>query len=298
MANDTELSKIRGPFRVYPKREEKEPISTMDEYHKEFLKALEGYDVRQKKPVRWNFLKDNEGLFQLSQTLDPYAKVNEGLNILWNKATGREDELAATQLRKSFQKKINERDYIEGFDEIAKGIETGKHGLITSIGELLFMGTDFLTNKNFSTKFQKMMEEQKPEEPETWRGELAELMIQYGAPGTAIAKIKLRSKFLQPVMNAIKKKFGHKASKIASRVAVGTGVLGATDFIASPDKRRMPTLLVKPEDTSNLSGRKKAAAMFKNKLRYGAEGALIGGLFPLVGKTAQQADKYAGSPVG
>ena len=38
MANDTELSKIRGPFRVYPKREEKEPISTMDEYHKEFIK--------------------------------------------------------------------------------------------------------------------------------------------------------------------------------------------------------------------------------------------------------------------
>ena len=104
MANDTELSKIRGPFRVYPKREEKEPISTMDKYQKEFLKALEGYDVRQKKPVRWNFIKDNEGLFQLSQTLDPYAKVNEGLNVLWNKATGREDELAATQLRKGFQK--------------------------------------------------------------------------------------------------------------------------------------------------------------------------------------------------
>ena len=39
MANDTELSKIRGPFRVYPKRETKEPISTMDEYHKEFIKA-------------------------------------------------------------------------------------------------------------------------------------------------------------------------------------------------------------------------------------------------------------------
>ena len=60
----------------------------------------------------------------------------------------------------------------------------------------------------------------------------------------------------------------------------------------------MPTLIVKPEDTSNLSGRKKVAAMFRNKLRYGAEGALIGGLFPLVGKTAQQAYKYAGRPVG
>ena len=97
--------KLEVPLEYIPKREEKEPISTMDEYQKEFLKALEGYDVRQKKPVRWNFIKDNEGLFQLSQTLDPYAKVNEGLVIYGIKQQGREDELAATQLRKSFQKK-------------------------------------------------------------------------------------------------------------------------------------------------------------------------------------------------
>jgi hypothetical protein len=106
MADD--LSKVRGPFRVYEKPKKKEPVSTVDEYQDAFLKGLESYELSQRKPVRWNFLKDNEGMFQLSQTLDPYAKANEGLNILWNKATGREDELAATQLRKGFQKKINE----------------------------------------------------------------------------------------------------------------------------------------------------------------------------------------------
>ena len=76
MATDKELSNIRGPFRVYPKRKKEEPISTMDEYQSEFIKALEGYDVRQKKPVRWNFLKDNEGLFNLSMVLDPVTRTN------------------------------------------------------------------------------------------------------------------------------------------------------------------------------------------------------------------------------
>jgi len=293
MATDKELSNIRGPFRVYPKKKKEEPISTMDEYKKEFIKSLEAYDVRQKKPVRWNFLKDNEGMFQLSRELDPMMKLNEGLyKVLTKKPFWTET------VSKTFRERTKERDYIEGFDEIAKGIETGKHELSTSLGELLFMGTDFLVNTNFTRDFQKMMEEQQPDTPETWRGELAELMVQYGAPASAVLKIANRAKKLQVVKNAVEKMGTSKASKIAQRVVEGATVLGATDFIASPDKRRMPTLLVQPEDTSKLSGRKKAAAMFRNKVRYGAEGALVGGLFPLAGKAAQQAYKYAGRPVG
>ncbi len=61
-----ELSKVRGPFRVHPKKKKEEPISTVDAYQKAFIKGLEGYDIKQKKPVRWNFLKDNEGMFNLS----------------------------------------------------------------------------------------------------------------------------------------------------------------------------------------------------------------------------------------
>ena len=55
MAEYTDLSNIRGPFRISPKEKKKEPISTYEEYQEAFIKGLEGYDVRQKKPVRWNF---------------------------------------------------------------------------------------------------------------------------------------------------------------------------------------------------------------------------------------------------
>ena len=281
-----ELSKVRGPFRVYPKKKKEEPISTLDDYQKAFIKGLETYDVRQKKPVRWNFLKDNEGMFNLSLVLNPSLRAAMA-------ATNKKDPVKIMR-----EGKISERDYIDGFDELAKGVETGAHELGTSIGELLFMGTDFLANTNFADDFQKMMAKQKPDEPETWRGDLTSLMIQYGVPGTLITKIGARAKRLQKVKNAIEKRFTSKASKVAQRVGVGIGVVGATDFIASPDKRRIPTLFVQPKDTSKLSGRKKAAAMFMNRVRYGAEGAIVGGLFPLVGKTVQQVYKYGARPVG
>jgi len=131
-----ELSKVRGPFRVYPKKKKEEPISTLDDYQKAFIKGLESYDVRQKKPVRWNFLKDNEGMFNLSLVLNPALRINIAAAL---KKSGKEKIDPVKIIRDG---KISERDYIDGFDEIAKGIETGQHELGTSIGELLFMGTD------------------------------------------------------------------------------------------------------------------------------------------------------------
>ena len=287
-----------GAYRIYPKKKKEEPISTIDEYQKAFLEGLEAYETKQKKPVRWNFLTDNEGLWMLNRSIDHMMIMNEGLNRVWGKITGEHKPLPSEIITKEFRKRIKERDYIEGFAEIAKGIETGKHELGTSLGELLFMGTDFLANTNFQKDFQKMMKKQKPDEPETWRGDLASLMVQYGIPATWIAKIKIRASALQAVKDAITKRFGHKASKIASRMAKGATVVGATDALVSPDQRRIGALLVKPEDTSKLKGRKKAVAMFKNRLRYGAEGTIVGGVFPLAGKAFQQAYKYAGRPVG
>ena len=42
-----------GAYRIYPKKKKEEPISTVDDYQKKFLKSPEAYDTRQKKPVRW-----------------------------------------------------------------------------------------------------------------------------------------------------------------------------------------------------------------------------------------------------
>ena len=290
----------KGAFNVYEKPKKKEPISTIDEYQEAFLKSLEAYELRQRKPVRWNFLTDNEGMFQVSRAISPMMKTNERLYRIITKAMGDEKPFWTELKAKEFRLKSKERDYIEGFDEIAKGIETGKHELGTSLGELLFMGTDILANTNFQRDFQKMMDKQKPDEPETWRGDLAALMVTYGAPGTVIYKIANRAKFLQPVVDALAKTKLHKASKIAQRMATNAVALGATDALVSPDQRRLPTIFkfAEPKDVSHLKGRKRAAAMLMNRVRYGAEGSIVGGVFPLVGKAFQQAYKYAGRPVG
>ncbi len=271
-------------FGRYDKKRKTE-ITDIPEWKKVMTEVLEADIAAAKKPVRWNFLKDNEGMLNLSLVLSPALRTSLAL-------TNKKDPVKILR-----ENKISERDYISGFDEIAKGIETGRHDLTTSLGELLFMGTDAARDTDFLSDFQKMMDKQKPDEPETWRGELAALLVNYGAPIPFITKITNRAKGLQKVKNIIEKMGTSKASKIAQRVVEGAAVVGATDFIASKEGRRVDPLVFTPESTKGLTGKKKAAAVFRNKVRFGAEGATVGGLFPLVGKGAQLLYKGVGRPV-
>ena len=220
-----------GPFDIYDKGKLKEPIDSLEEYKKSILKAIEGYDKKQKKPVRWNFFKDNEGLFRLSLTLDPFFAARDAARQLAGKES----------IYNSIDKKISERDYIDGFADISKGIETGKHSLGTSLGEIIFAGTDLLTDKDFSSKFQKIMQDYEPEKPETWRGDIAKLMAQFGVPAAISTKILHRATKAGPIFRAMTKMGTSKASKIAQRSLGGATVVGVTDFDASPDQREEGT---------------------------------------------------------
>jgi len=121
------------------------------------------------------------------------------------------------------------------------------------------MGTDLLTDKDFASSFQKYAKDIEPDKPETWRGDLAKLMTQFGVPGGIFTKILTRATKAAPIVRATAKMGTSKASKIAQRVAGGATVVGVTDFVASPDQREEGTLFgfAKPTDTSNLSGKKK-----------------------------------------
>ena len=46
-----------------------------------------------------------------------------------------------------------------------------------------------------------------------------------------------------------------------------------------------------------MTGKEKAAAIFRNKIKYGQEGALVGGGFPLVGKAISLGYRYGLKPV-
>ena len=267
-----------GPFDVYEKGKLKKPIDDVKEFKKSMIKALESYDVRQKKPVQWNWFSDGEGAFKLStilsptyQLLDAHSKIKTGKSIY-----------------DPINKKIKERDYIDGWNELAKGLEVGKYNLSVSIGEILFAGTDYLANTNFSEDFEKKSKKWKPEEPETWRGDLATLAIQYGMPGIGWAKLVHRLSKMTPLIKVMAKMNNSKASKLAHRLApsltAGTtkvskrmieqGLVAAGTFTtATPSQHK--GIWTEPEDTSRLSGKKKAAAIFRNKIRHGKEGAIV-----------------------
>ena len=100
---------------------------------------------------------------------------------------------------------------------------------------------------------------------------------------------------MKKAADAVKGGKARKVSQVASRIVEGAGIVGATDFLASEPGRE--SIFFEPEDTKGLTGRKKAGAEFRNRIKYGAEGTLIGGGFPLVGKATQLGYKYGLTPL-
>ena len=191
----------------------------------------------------------------------------------------------------------DDKDYISGLDEVRKGIETGVFDLAKGTGSLLFSGTDLAFDTDFQSAFEEFMEDKEPDRSETWRGELVGLLTQYGVPGGIIQKVVNRIPKVAKVKNAISKMKGIKkpVSTVASRVVEGATIVGATDFIASEPER--PSIFFEPENTEGLTGRKKAAAVFRNKIKYGSEGAMVGGGFPILGKSIALGYRYGIKPV-
>jgi hypothetical protein len=276
-------------------------IRELDDFQKSFLNALESIGepkppVKYIRPIIESFkgkdIKDHS-IARFALFLDPALKFNVNYSINQQRKKDNLPPIDVTQLLES----KDEKDYISGWDEIRKGVETGTYDLGFSIGSLLFGGTDLAANTDFLTSFEEYMKDKEPSEPETWRGGLIALLTQFGVPGGLISKIVGRTKTagrLKKTIDQIKGAKTKKISKIAYRAIEGMTVVGATDFIASEPGRE--SFFFEPESTEGLSGRKKAAAEFRNRIKYGAEGVLIGGGFPLVGKGLQLGYKYGLAP--
>ena len=262
--------------------------------------------TKPKKPVKWLAMPDTKSILEMYYTLSPRNEIGNAITLMTKgkvnlssmEAIKALPDAKAPSFRINNEEITQERDYTTGLDEIAKGISSGVYNLQNSIGSLLFAGTDLAANTDFLSDFQKVMEKREPTRPETWRGEVVSLLTQYGLPGGAAAKIVGRIPGvvkIKKAADAIKGGKVRKVSQIAIRSAQGATIVGATDFVASEPGRE--SFFVEPEDTKGLKGRKKAAAHFRNRIKYAAEGTLIGGGFPLVGKFTQLGFKYLGKPV-
>ncbi len=175
----------------------KKKIDDIPQWQKVFEEVMAEDIAADKKPVRWNFLKDSEGLLNLGLTLAPDIKLMIASGLA-------KKGIEPDPIKYFRETKINERDYIDGFDDIAKAIDSGVHTLSWSIGDLLFMGIPALQgDSTFRDKFNKMMEESQPEAPETWQGDLVSLLVQFGVPASVITKIGARAKSVQKIKNLL-----------------------------------------------------------------------------------------------
>jgi len=239
--------------------------------------------TKQKKPVKFTW----EGAANLFATMSNTPLRDVSIRSLMDKSLPRITDLAEGR------DKPKEKDYIDFFEDMEKSIFGAAQNISYSIGDLLTTGTDLAFDTNLTEKLDKAYEENKIEDPETLLGTVNKVLIEYGLPGGAVFK----------VMNRAKKLFKSKKIKDANAAAAATGAgaktvnlakrvgymataFGATDFITAGARQRTgeEPLLMDQESEEGLDGRDRALARFRNKLRFGAEGTIIGAGFPLLGK--------------
>ena len=198
-----------------------------------------------------------------------------------------------------------EQAYIDGIDEFNRALETGVTNIGFSVMDLILGGVDLVTDSKFelTEKLQKLYDEKGINEPETFLGDMTALLVEFGVPGGLVSKLLTRAqkamrlngintmtRYLDPDLTGSARR-AIQFTNLASRVGTGAVVFGTTDFIAGgPNnslKRMFPddsTLLPgKPERTDDLTGSELVKANFRNRLRFAADGALIGAGFPLIG---------------
>ena len=178
--------------------------------------------------------------------------------------------------------KPQEKDYIDISLDVERGLYKGTEDISFNIGDFATMGIDAVAGTDLNEKLTEKFEENKIESPETFLGKATQILTNYGVAGGAAFKIMNRLRKVAPIKKAkaaMRLKGGRKFSTIASRAGYMAGAFGATDFLASrPDT---PTLYTTPESLEGLDGRERAAATFRNRLRFGAEGASVGAGFTL-----------------
>ena len=268
------MARVKEPYTIKRRKEDKKPINTLDKFQKAFLDAIQNMEeppkpVKWLKPIKESFKPVEEqkdlSVARLAFTLNPTLRAH--INTALSKKEGKYKDIV--QMLKS----KDEKDYISGLDEIRTGVESASHNLAASAGSLLFAGTDLAANTDFLSKFEELMKKSKPDQPETWRGELISLMTTFGVSGALVTKVMARAGKVEKISKVLSKWNSHKASKIALRVGNWATIGGATDYLVNYEGR--PTFFVEPEDTNKLKGRKKAAAEFRNRMKVGMEGAVV-----------------------
>jgi len=163
---------------------------------------------------------------------------------------------------------------------IAKGASQAVQGLLT----LGAMPIDYLADTNLISAIDNIFEKITPE-TETALGDITSVLTQFGVPAAGAVKIAQGIKVLKGASKMTKlssiPSIGGKTAELAKRAGFYGSIGGVTDFVVSDpeENRTIAQTLGYAEDYKGdeLKGSEKAAEAFKQKIKFGAEGALLGG---------------------
>ena len=161
-----------------------------------------------------------------------------------------------------------------------KGVSQAVQGLL----QMGAMPIDYLADTNLITAIDNIFEKITPE-TDTAVGDISAIIGQFAIPAGAMVKIangilKL-SKASQIVKLNSLPTIGAKSAELAKRAGYYGSIGGVTDFAVSTPGD-LPTFAEtlgfgEAYKGDELKGSAKASEFFKEKIRFGAEGAIIGG---------------------
>ncbi len=202
-------------------------------------------------------------------------------------------------------KYINTETGVNEYNEIGKNkfAEQAINGVLEagySFGQLITMGSDFMFNTDLTNKLDRVYddwyEKLQLEEPTDLYGQLTKTIVEYGVPFGLIAKF---SKPLRAWSKSKASKINNKALRYSTKAGLSIGynaaTFGATEFIVGNkgDTIKAPfSEQIQFEEEEGKTGREKAIARIKNKLRFGFEGTKIGATWGLVGRAVPVGLKF------
>ena len=177
-----------------------------------------------------------------------------------------------------------------------KGLSQAVQGLL----QLGAMPIDYLADTNLLAGIESVFEKITPETT-TAVGDITAIITQFGVPYVGALKIaqgisKLKGLSTATKLTAPGMTRASQGMELAKRAGYYGGIGGITDFaVSTPEK--LGTLsdtigLTEQTELEGLEGKERAAEVLKSKIKFGAEGAVVGGGITLLPQAASVGFRY------
>ena len=219
----------------------------------------------------------------------------EGLKGLFQ-----EDELATAR-----GSDVTLGDYIL---DLPKGVGKGTSQAIQGLLQLGALPIDYLADTNLLSNIENLFEKITPD-TKTALGDITSVLTQFGVPAGAALKIaggisKLKNVSQMTKLSSPSLSTSAKGMELVKRAGYFGTIGGITDFAVSTPGT-ISTLsedlgLIEKTDLEGLEGRERAAEILKSKVKFGAEGTVIGAgvtLLPIAGTLGFKYGLMATKPI-